>query len=88
MTMSQSHIGSVNASQSVASTPRATPPKGSQKSSMSFSFQNGMSHHSNARGSFGRYDEPNGYGHTMSYQEDYKPQIYRVFISPIDFFAD
>lgn len=39
----------------------------------SFGMSNGMS-----RGSFGGYDGSNEYGSTMSQQDDYKPQIYRV----------
>ena len=61
----------LNNSQSISSTPRATPPprKGSRISS-------NMSNA--ARGSFGGYDGQNENGSMMSYQEDYKPQIYRV----------
>ena len=49
---------------------------------MSFNYQNGVNHGSMQRGSFGGYDAPNGYGTMMSYQEDYKPQIYRVRFIP------
>lgn len=78
MAMSQSRMGSFNASQSVASTPGATPPRGSQQSNMSFSFTNGMGHNSRSRGSFGGYDDTNTYGAMAPYQEEYQPQIYRV----------
>jgi hypothetical protein len=40
---------------------------------MSFNMSNGVS-----RGSFRGYDSQNDYGSNMSYQEEYKPQIYRV----------
>jgi hypothetical protein len=77
MAFSQSQMGSFNASQSVASTPRATPPpKGSQQSAMSFNYTNGL-HHS-SRGSFGGFEDMNGYGTMVPYKEDFKPQIYRV----------
>lgn len=76
--MSQSRMGSFNASQSVASTPGATPPRGSQQSNMSFSFTNGMGHNPRSRGSFGAYDDTNTYGAMAPYQEEYQPQIYRV----------
>lgn len=70
---------SMNASQSLSSTPRATPPpKGSQ---MSYSgYPNGLARTS----SFGGYGASNGYG-SMSYQEEHKPQIYRVrgLLSPL-----
>lgn len=39
----------------------------------SFGYPNGL-----ARTSFGGYDGANDYGSVMSYQEEYKPQIYRV----------
>jgi hypothetical protein len=71
-------MGSFNASQSVASTPAATPPRGSQQSGMSYSFTNGVPHNAMPRSGFGGYDESNGYGAMMPYQEEYKPQIYRV----------
>lgn len=82
MSFSQSSTGSTNGqgifsilnnSQSLSSTPRATPPppKGSQTS---FGMSNGI-----PRGSFGGYDgTSNEYGSNMSYQGDSKPQIYRV----------
>lgn len=38
----------------------------------SFGYSNGISR------SFGGYDGTNEYGSVMSYQEEYKPQIYRV----------
>jgi hypothetical protein len=81
MSYSQSSTGSangmaynlLNASQSLSSTPRATPPppKGSQMSS--FGYPSGA-----PRNSFNGYDGSNDYGSVMSYQEEYKPQIYRV----------
>lgn len=77
LAFSQSQMGSFNASQSVASTPRATPPpKGSQQSNMSFNYPNGLS--SVSRSSFGGFDEPNGYGQIMPLNDEFKPQIYRV----------
>ncbi|KAJ9299503.1 hypothetical protein DTO217A2_8168 [Paecilomyces variotii] len=83
MPMSQSRMGSFNASQSVASTPGATPPRGSQQSNMSFSFTNGMGHNSRSRGSFGGYDDTNTYGAMAPYQEEYQPQIYRAVYSNV-----
>ncbi|KAJ5574116.1 uncharacterized protein N7459_008543 [Penicillium hispanicum] len=86
MSYSQSSTGSanglsyniLNASQSLSSTPRATPPlsKGPQMSS--FGMSNGMS-----RGSFGGYDGTNDYGSTMPYQDEDKPQIYRAVYSNV-----
>ncbi|KAL5356771.1 apses transcription factor [Aspergillus floccosus] len=82
MAFSQSQMGSFNASQSVASTPRATPPpKGSQQSAMSFNYSNGLQHSS--RGSFGGFEDMNGYGTMVPYQEDFKPQIYRAVYSNV-----
>ncbi|OJJ41857.1 hypothetical protein ASPWEDRAFT_288598 [Aspergillus wentii DTO 134E9] len=79
---SQSQMGSFNASQSVASTPRATPPpKGSQQSTMSFNYPNGMPNM--ARNSFSGMEESNGYGPMMTYHEEFKPQIYRAVYSNI-----
>jgi hypothetical protein len=75
--LSQSQMGSFNASQSVAPTPSATPPRASQQSTVALSFTNGTQHSSTPRGSFGAYDQTNGYG-TGSVQEEYKSQIYRV----------
>ncbi|KAJ6001886.1 hypothetical protein N7522_007113 [Penicillium canescens] len=68
----------LNASQSLSSTPRATPPppKGSQMSS--FGYANGL-----PRNSFNGYDGSNDYGSVMSYQEEYKPQIYRAVYSNV-----
>jgi hypothetical protein len=79
MSYSQGSTGSngmaynmLNASQSLSSTPRATPPpKGPQMSS--FGYPNGL-----PRSSFGGYDGANDYGSVVSYQDEYKPQIYRV----------
>lgn len=80
MSYSQNSTGSanglafLNTSQSLSSTPGATPPppKGSQMSS--FGMSNGMS-----RSSFGGYDGGNDYGSTGQYQnQSEKPQIYRV----------
>jgi len=42
----------------------------------SFNMSNGA-----LRGSFGGYDGQNDYGSNMSYQDEYKPQIYRVRLS-------
>lgn len=76
--MTQSHMGSFNHSQSVAATPTQTPPaRGSQQSAMSYSFTNGASYSSMPNG-FTGYERSNGYGASNSYQEEYKPQIYRV----------
>ncbi|KAJ6021431.1 hypothetical protein N7540_006935, partial [Penicillium herquei] len=50
--------------------PTPSPP-------ISFNMSNG------ARGSFGGYDQSHDYGSTMSYQEEYKPQIYRAVYSNI-----
>ncbi|KAL2014490.1 hypothetical protein VTN00DRAFT_2015 [Thermoascus crustaceus] len=85
MQLSQSHMGSFNASQSVASTPGATPPppRGSQQSAMSFSFTNGGPRNSMSRGNFGGYEDSNGYGAMVPYQEEYKPQIYRAVYSNV-----
>ncbi|KAF9895028.1 hypothetical protein FE257_004656 [Aspergillus nanangensis] len=82
MSFSQSQMGSFNASQSVSSTPRATPPpKGSQQSAMSFTYSNGAHHGS--RGSFGGFEDMNGYGAMVSYQDEYRPQIYRAVYSNV-----
>ncbi|KAI2847695.1 hypothetical protein CBS147343_2624 [Aspergillus niger] len=80
MVFSQSQMGSFNASQSVSSTPRATPPpKGSQQS-MSFGYSNGLPH--GPRSSFAGFEDMNGYG-TMMYHEEFKPQIYRAVYSNV-----
>ncbi|KAJ5461227.1 uncharacterized protein N7458_002779 [Penicillium daleae] len=87
MSYSQRSTGSANGlaynilnnSQSLSSTPRATPPppKGLQMSS--FGVSNGAS-----RGSFnGSYDGGNDYGSMMTYQEEFKPQIYRAVYSNV-----
>ncbi|PKY05013.1 hypothetical protein P168DRAFT_304105 [Aspergillus campestris IBT 28561] len=83
MSFSQSQMGSFNASQSVASTPGATPPppKMSQQSAMSFSYPNGMPHGS--RGSMGGFEEVNGYGTMIPYPDEFRPQIYRAVYSNI-----
>lgn len=80
MSFSQSQMGSFNASQSVASTPGATPPppKMSQQSAMSFTYPNGMPHGS--RGGMGGFEEVNGYGTMIPYPDEFRPQIYRVGI--------
>ncbi|KAL4905164.1 hypothetical protein BDW74DRAFT_153135 [Aspergillus multicolor] len=81
MSFSQSQLGSFNASQSVASTPRATPPpKNSQQSTMSFNFTNGLPN--GTRASFNGFEDMNGYG-TMAYHEEFKPQIYRAVYSNV-----
>ncbi|CAG8211831.1 unnamed protein product [Penicillium salamii] len=68
---------SMNASQSLSSTPRATPPP--RGSHMSFSgYPNGLPRTS----SFGGYGGSNDNG-SMSYQEAHKPQIYRAVYSEI-----
>lgn len=77
MTFSQSHMGSFNASQSVASTPRATPPpKASHQSAMSYSYANGLPN--GPRGSFSTFEDMHGYG---TVYEEFKPQIYKVSLS-------
>ncbi|KAB8225021.1 hypothetical protein BDV33DRAFT_164444 [Aspergillus novoparasiticus] len=82
MSFSQSQLGSFNASQSVATTPRGTPPpKGSQQSAMSFTYSNGLPH--GARGSFNGFEDMNGYGAMVTYQEEIKPQIYRAVYSNV-----
>jgi hypothetical protein len=76
-TVSANGLAFLNASQSLSSTPGATPPppKGSQMSS--FGMSNGMS-----RSSFGGYDGGNDYGSQGPYQnQSDKPQIYRVRFS-------
>ncbi|KEY75531.1 transcription factor APSES MbpA [Aspergillus fumigatus] len=78
---SQSQMGSFNASQSVASTPRATPPPKSSQQSMSFSYPNSLP--GGARGSFGGLDDTNGYGSMVQYQEEYRPQIYKAVYSNV-----
>ncbi|OJJ47051.1 hypothetical protein ASPZODRAFT_65157 [Penicilliopsis zonata CBS 506.65] len=81
LTLSQSHMGSFNASQSAASTPRATPtPKASQQSNMSFSFANGMPQ---SRVGYGAYEEANGFGQMAPYPQEYRPQIYRAVYSNV-----
>ncbi|EEQ87390.2 APSES transcription factor [Blastomyces dermatitidis ER-3] len=82
---SQNQMPSINAaSQSVASTPAATPPpRHSQQSNMSMSFpSNAVSRNSLQRASFGGYDDNNGYGQVMLYEE-YKPQIYTAVYSNV-----
>lgn len=81
MSYSQDSTGSANglaynifnATQSISSTPRATPPPPKTQMSNSFSMPNGIS-----RGSFSGYDGTNDYGSVASQQDEYKPQIYRV----------
>ncbi|KAL4927298.1 putative APSES transcription factor (MbpA) [Aspergillus undulatus] len=81
MSFSQSQLGSFNASQSVASTPRATPPpKNSQQSAMSFNYPNGFPNVT--RPSFNSFEDLNGHG-TMIYHEEFKPQIYRAVYSNV-----
>ncbi|PGH33663.1 hypothetical protein GX50_03490 [[Emmonsia] crescens] len=83
---SQNQMASFNAaSQSVASTPAATPPPrpSQQQSNMSMSFpNNGATRNSVQRTSFGGYDDSNGYGQVMPYEE-YKPQIYTAVYSNV-----
>ncbi|EED15593.1 APSES transcription factor (MbpA), putative [Talaromyces stipitatus ATCC 10500] len=84
--MSQSHLGSFNHSQSVASTPTPTPPaRASQQSAMSYSFPNGALHpsHPSMSNSFNGYDRTNGFGTMTPHQENYKPQIYRAVYSNV-----
>lgn len=80
--LSQSQMGSFNASQSVAPTPSATPPRASQQSTATLSFTNGTQHSTMSKGSFGAYDQTNGHG-TGPPQEEYKPQIYRAVYSSV-----
>ncbi|PGH23973.1 hypothetical protein AJ80_02035 [Polytolypa hystricis UAMH7299] len=81
----QSHMGSFNASQSVSSTPAATPPpRSSQPSGMSMSFPtNGTQHNSIQRPGFGSFDEGNGFGTIVPYHDEYKPQIYTAVYSNV-----
>jgi hypothetical protein len=46
---------------------------------MTFSYPNGLP--GGARGSFGGFDDMNGYGAMVQYQEEYRPQIYKVSLS-------
>jgi hypothetical protein len=46
---------------------------------MSFSYPNGLP--GGVRGSFGGFDDMNGYGAMVQYQEEYRPQIYKVSLS-------
>lgn len=87
LSLSQSHMGSFNASQSVSSTPAPTPPGRSSQQSMSYSFTNGASQPS-MQSNLGGYDGANGYGVMMPYQEEYKPQIYRVCFCPLPVISD
>ncbi|KAL4876612.1 hypothetical protein BJY04DRAFT_231509 [Aspergillus karnatakaensis] len=84
MSFSQSQLGSFNASQSVASTPRGTPPPKSSQPAMSFTYPNGMPNglSNGARASFNGFEDMNGYG-TMMYHEEFKPQIYRAVYSNV-----
>ena len=43
---------------------------------MSFTYSNGLPH--GARGGFNGFEDMNGYGAMVTYQEEMKPQIYRV----------
>ncbi|PGG97380.1 hypothetical protein GX51_07350 [Blastomyces parvus] len=82
---SQNQMASFNAaSQSVASTPTATPPpRHSQQSNMSMSFpSNPASRNPLQKANFGGYDDNNGYGQVMLYEE-YKPQIYTAVYSNV-----
>ncbi|KAE8349059.1 hypothetical protein BDV28DRAFT_142027 [Aspergillus coremiiformis] len=82
VSFAQSQLGSFHTSQSVVTTPRGTPPpKGSQQSAMSFSYSNGIPH--GARGSLNSFEDMNGYGVMVTYQEDIKPQIYRAVYSNV-----
>ncbi|KAE8146715.1 hypothetical protein BDV25DRAFT_46451 [Aspergillus avenaceus] len=82
MSFSQSQLGSFNASQSVASTPRGTPPpKTSQQSTMTYTYSHGLP--PGTRGNYGGFEDMNGYGHLVPYQEDMKPQIYRAVYSNV-----
>ncbi|KAH8705932.1 putative apses transcription factor [Talaromyces proteolyticus] len=74
-----SQMSSFNASQSPAPTPSG---RGSQQSAMSYSFTNGGTQPS-MQSSFNGYDNSNGYGSVMSFQEEYKPQIYRAVYSNV-----
>lgn len=80
--LSQPPLGSFEASQSIASTPAATPPpRGSSQQQHSFNMaSNGLMNGSAQRASFGSYPEPNGYGHQAQpqYSSGGKPQIYTV----------
>ncbi|KAL4865357.1 hypothetical protein BDV12DRAFT_174737 [Aspergillus spectabilis] len=84
MSFSQSQLGSFNASQSVASTPRGTPPPRSSQPAMSFNHPNGLPNGlpNGTRASFNGFEDMNGYG-TMMYHEEFKPQIYRAVYSNV-----
>ncbi|KAH8423677.1 putative APSES transcription factor (MbpA) [Aspergillus melleus] len=83
MAFSQSQLGSFNASQSVASTPRATPPpKGSsQQPPASFNYSKNPTH--GPRASFGGFEEITNYGALIQYHDEFKPQIYRAVYSNV-----
>lgn len=88
MAFSQSQLGSFNASQSVASTPRGTPPpKGSsQQLPASFNYSKNPAH--GPRASFGGFEEITNYGALIQYHDEFKPQIYRVLTLVFIFFYD
>ena len=78
---SQSQYPSLDTSQSVASTPAATPPPPRPTSQQQMSYNigggpvmNGMT----PRSSFGGYPEINGYNQQQYYSNGIKPQIYTV----------
>ncbi|KAL4992739.1 hypothetical protein BDW68DRAFT_172765 [Aspergillus falconensis] len=80
ISFSQSQMGSFNPSQSVASTPRATPPPKSSQQSAMFNYSNGLPN--GTRASFSGFEDMNGYG-AMLYHEEFKPQIYRAVYSNV-----
>ncbi|EGD95810.1 APSES transcription factor [Trichophyton tonsurans CBS 112818] len=80
---SQSRHNSFHASQSHASTPAGSPPpRASQHSNVSTSFSTNGMNNSMSRGSYGGYNEGNGY-RSMPYQDGYKPQIYTAVYSNV-----
>ncbi|KAF7595254.1 transcriptional regulator swi6 [Aspergillus hancockii] len=48
---------------------------------MSFTYSNGLAH--GARGNYGSFEDMNGYGAMVTYQEEIKPQIYRAVYSNV-----
>ena len=83
MQLSQSHLGSFDASQSVASTPAATPPPPRAPLQQSVSFNMGGNMMNSVPAMRQGYGAPpvagqNGYGYQMQHPPGFKPQIYTV----------
>ena len=79
---------SFDASQSVASTPAATPPppRAPSQQSMAYSMNGGPVMHALPPGSsnsFGGYPDPNGYAQQQYYTNGMKPQIYTAVYSSV-----